>query len=361
MKSKWLCYLVDPETKQSLQLNAEKTEKSDVISGELRAEDRSYSIVGGIPRLLPSAASAAPASPNADIEQTTDYFGDLFTEQAGHVHSQAEIDFHQTVLQAMLGTASMANLKGLFKDGFNCLDAGCGFAWAEYLFNDNHNANRFAVDLSRSVEVAYQRTKELDNVFVAQADLTRLPFRDNFFDIIFSCGVIHHTESARDTFRCLCKHLKPGGIIGIFVYKKKPFLRAQADHSIRARTTEMTFAETKEFAEQMAKLGRSLQRISEPLVVESDIPLLNIKKGEYNLQKFVSDHFIKCWHSAGLGWELSVSRNADWYGPKIASSHTKEEIDSWFSENGIGKAHYEDLEGWEHSGLFASGRKMATG
>ncbi len=92
----------------------------------------------------------------------------------------------------MLGVGEEKQLKEIFKDGMNILNAGCGVAWSEYLFNVNENTNRFAVDYSLSVETGYNRTKELDNVFVGQADILQLPFKDNFFDVIFSlyCSII---------------------------------------------------------------------------------------------------------------------------------------------------------------------------
>ena len=243
-------------------------------------------------------------------------------------------------------------------DDVNALNAGCGVAWSEYLFNTNPRCNRFAVDLSSSVDIAFERTRTFPNVCVAQADLNGLPFLPSFFDMIFCGGVLHHTPNPLDTFSRLCGHLKAGGLIGIFVYKTKPFLRELADRELRTITTAMTDVECELFAAQMARLGRSLQQIREPLVVEDDIPTLGIKAGRYNVQKFLFDHFLKCYHNGELGFEHAVLANIDWYKPKRASHHSRAEVSSWFETNALGDVRFIDLPGWEHSSFFVSGRKL---
>jgi len=190
-----------------------------------------------------------------------------------------------------------------------------------------------------------------------QADVSKLPFREQFFNIIFSGGVLHHTGDAEGAFAALCRHLKPGGIIGIYIYCMKPFLRELADKEIRAITTEMSFEECLEFSEKITQLGKALRKFKDPLLVEDDIPLLGIKKGEYGLQKFIYDHFLKCFFSDELGYDISVLTNVDWYHPKHASHHTREEVAGWFEENRIADPQFIQPEGWEFSGYFVSGRK----
>src|SRR5271170_1291651 len=48
----------------------------------------------------------------------------------------------------------------------------------------------YGVDLSLAVETARKNLPE--DVFVAQADLFRLPFEPGSFDIVYSIGVLHH-------------------------------------------------------------------------------------------------------------------------------------------------------------------------
>jgi hypothetical protein len=122
----------------------------------------------------------------------------------------------------------------------------------------------------------------------------------------------------------------------------------------------MSFDECREFSEQVTKLGKSLQRFRDPLVIEDNISLLNIKKGTYNLQKFIYDHFLKCYYNDGDGYESSVLTNIDWYHPKHASHHTREEVTQWFNDNGITNIRFIQPAGWEYSGYFISGRKSIS-
>ncbi|PKP61466.1 hypothetical protein CVT91_03140 [Candidatus Atribacteria bacterium HGW-Atribacteria-1] len=165
--------------------------------------------------------------------------------------------------------------------------------------------------------------------------------------------------NAAAAFNNLCLHLKPGGLIGIYIYNKKPFIREMGDNAIRKTTTEMSYDECMEFSLQIKELGKSLQKIEQEVEVIRDIPLLNISKGKYKIQQFIYDHFLKCFYNKGMGEDMSTIINQDWYHPKYASHHTKEELERWFEDNGIEKIKFIQPKGWEHSGFFVSGRKRA--
>lgn len=360
MLKKWVEYLADPGSKGPLELQSFTLDGERVVEGELlSATGGRYPILRGVPRFVSETIYDESGENSSETVQTGRSFGDKWREKGSRElgRSKAEIETLEEVFLAMLGAESRKELGDLFQDGMMCLNAGCGVAWSEYLFNVNTNVHRFAVDLSLAVEVAYEKTKALDNVFVAQADVRELPFREQFFNIIFSGGVLHHTGDAEGAFAALCRHLKPGGIIGIYIYCVKPFLRELADKEIRAITTEISFEECLEFSGKITRLGKALRKFKDPLLVEDDIPLLGIKKGEYGLQKFIYDHFLKCFFSEELGYDISVLTNVDWYHPKHASHHTREEVAGWFEENRIADAQFIQPEGWEHSGYFVSGRK----
>jgi SAM-dependent methyltransferase len=358
MLARWLADLVDPDSGEPLALESAHADGTHVLAGELRSAHARYPIVNGIPRFIPPSFYVRSGPAADDVAQTIQCYSDFWADGGGPPHhTESEIRAYELLLQSMLGLASPEELRDLLTDGTYCLDVGCGVGWSEYLFNVNPRAHRFAVDLSTSVEVAFERTRHLPNVLVAQADLFRLPFREARFDVIFAGGVLHHTGDARRAFAALCRHLRPGGLIGIFVYKVKPFLRELADRELKRITTAMSDQDCRAFASQLASLGRALQRVREPLVVEEDIPALGIRRGEYGVQKFVYDHFLKCYHNAALGHEHSVRANIDWYRPKVASHHTREEVESWFTENGVAPARFVDRPGWEHASFFVSGRK----
>ena len=121
----------------------------------------------------------------------------------------------------------------------------------------------------------------------------------------------------------------------------------------------MSFDECMMFSEQVTKLGKELQKYNNRLLIEDDIPLLGIKKGTYDVQKFIYDHFLKCYYNEKLGFNMSVITNVDWYHPKYASHHTREEIEGWFRDNNIEGIKFIQPKGWEYSGFFVSGRKLS--
>ena len=294
-------------------------------------------------------------------EQTNKSFGAKWKHKDARLFGIPETDEQLEQLRikflAILGIENMNELDNIFLDGMKSLNAGCGIAWPEYLFNINKNVTRYAVDISDSVEVARELTQDMDNVIVSQEDILKLQFGNSFFDIIFSDGVLHHTGDAKGAFKKLCKLLKPGGLIGIYIYRTKPLLRKIIDKNLREITTMMTFDECLEFSTQMAKLGKSLQNINETLTIEDDIPLLEIQKGEYNLQRFIYDFIIKCFYNKVWGLETSAIVNVDWYHPKNVSFHNHEEVLGWFKDNGINNAKVIQPNGYEYSGYYISGRK----
>ncbi|MDA2935704.1 methyltransferase domain-containing protein [Patescibacteria group bacterium AH-259-L05] len=360
MQKKWIHFLIDPLTNEPLELKINSSRGGKIIRGRLIFQKHTYPIIDGIPRFVPKRFYDESRTAASGATKTGKSFGDKWREKTYRVwglDDKAEFKLLKEQLLATLGVKKATELNKLFKDNMNCLNVGCGVAWSEYLFNRNKKVNRFAVDLSLSVETAYKLTKNISNVFIAQADLLRLPFRKNFFDIIFSIGVLHHTGDAKKAFQALCNHLKPGGLIGIYIYCKKPFLRELADEKIREISTEMTFAQCLKFSEQMTKLGKSLQKLKQPLIIDCDIPLLEIKKGRYNLQKFIYDHFLKCFYNKSLGFDSSTLINLDWYHPKYVSHHAREEIKSWFKNNNLYNIQFIQPKGWKYAGYFVSGRK----
>jgi SAM-dependent methyltransferase/uncharacterized protein YbaR (Trm112 family) len=362
MRAKWLEHLVDPETRQPLKLENSTVEGDEVVSGTLRSSNgRTYPIVRGIPRFISETLDSASSTPGTAAAETVKCYGNYWAKaeevQGGVEHTPAEIKQFTEVLCGMLGISGPSELPKLFRDGANVLNAGCGIAWSEYVFNVNPKANRFGVDLSSSIEIAYQRTRALPNACMSQADIFGLPFKPNHFDVIFSGGVLHHIPDSAGAFSSLCKHLAPGGTIGIFVYKVKPFLREMADREIKKITTGLSQAECETFSRQMTALGRALQKIAGKIEIEEDIPLLDIKAGSYGVQKFLYDHFLKCYYNDSVGFEQSVLANIDWYAPKHATHHTQEEVHGWFAKNGLEQIKFMNLPGWEHASFFVSGRK----
>ena len=78
------------------------------------------------------------------------------------------------------------------------------------------------VDVSTAVDVAARRFAERGvSAAFLQADLTQLPLPPESFDLIFSEGVLHHTDDTRAALTAVVQHLKPGGRILFYVYRTR--------------------------------------------------------------------------------------------------------------------------------------------
>lgn len=97
------------------------------------------------------------------------------------------------------------------------LDVGCG-AGRFLDVASRWGARVVGIDLSFAVEASQKTLGTRPNVSVIQADVFRLPFREQTFDAIFSIGVLHHSRDTREAFLQLPKLLKNGGDLAVWLY-----------------------------------------------------------------------------------------------------------------------------------------------
>ena len=101
-----------------------------------------------------------------------------------------------------------------FKDKL-VLDAGCG-GGQHVNFVAPFAKKVVGLDLN-SVDVAARNNSRHHNVEFIEGDAASFSYREKF-DIIYSLGVIHHTDDPRKTFLNLYENLKSGGKFIIHVY-----------------------------------------------------------------------------------------------------------------------------------------------
>lgn len=234
------------------------------------------------------------------------------------------------------------------------LDAGCGLGNLLMTFARlAPEAEAWGVDLSSAIYEITRLYGEVPNVHLVQGDLTRLPIEGGF-DFIASDGVLHHTADTRTSFLALAKHLAPGGDMLTYIYKRKAPVREFCDDYIRSHTTKMTPEECLEFSRAMVDIGKQLREAKVTLHFEHSIPLLGIKAGDMDLQRWVYWHVFKCFWDDGGNLPASVIENFDWYHPPIAYRHDPEEVRSWHKEAGLEIVRVDVAD----SGISSWGRRI---
>lgn len=215
------------------------------------------------------------------------------------------------------------------------LDAGCGAAMSSLaLFGTFLNDVRFVgADISEAVDVAATRCAEqrVHGAFV-QDDLGSLPFAPGSIDVIFSEGVLHHTDSTRDALHRLARLLSPGGRFLFYVYNKKGPIREFTDDYVRAQLQEMAPEEAWKAVESLTKLGIALGELGVEIEVAEDVRLLEIPAGRYDLQRLFYWHVAKAFHHPELSFDELNCINYDWYAPANAHRQTPEQVRTWCAE-----------------------------
>ena len=98
------------------------------------------------------------------------------------------------------------------------LEVGCGLGITTYLAQKNSGADAVGVDLSLAVWKACRHYRSNPFLHFAQASVFAMPFAEESFDVIYSRGVLHHTESTERAFASTAVLCRPGGTAYIWVY-----------------------------------------------------------------------------------------------------------------------------------------------
>lgn len=248
MRKEHLRYLSDPISHQPFEISIFQEEDVHITAGILTTGNTWYPIIHGIPRILTDKLKT-------NLLQTHQSFFDTWKEKLPQEIRQE----WQTAIDAITDldafwkhqkktAESFAyEWKYIYKEndyeknnffhflspflketdlkGKKTLDIGCGSGrftkWAAL----SGTEVSFGSDLGETVEVAYDMTKDIQNICIIQADIYRMPF-SSVFDISYSIGVLHHLPQPKQGFLRLPKTLTPGGQFLIWVYNRRNNARA---------------------------------------------------------------------------------------------------------------------------------------
>jgi SAM-dependent methyltransferase len=295
MKERLLNYIVCPECKGQLVLKNTRYTNGEIIEGSLACENckAEYPIRDYIPRFVKTDSYVN----NFSLQWSK--YRETQLDSVSGLNISEKIFYERTNL-------SIDELKGKV-----VLDAGCGIG--RYTEITRRNADYvIAIDLSYSVDNAFYNVGYYANVDIVQADIMKLPFKDSTFDVIFSLGVLHHTENTKRAFDSLCHFLKKNGILAIWVYSNEGLI--QKIYNFRSyiyRAISTRLSET---------LLYKLCRYVDAFYSLTKIPVL----------WFIFMAVIPLSRMPDKEWRILDT--FDWYSPKYQHKHSYREVTKWFQD-----------------------------
>jgi len=207
--------------------------------------------------------------------------------------------------------------------GLKILDAGTGSGRIPISLR-NAACTVYAVDIHESLDLVAQNFKDTDTAHFFRADLFDLPFKDNFFDIAWSSGVIMITPDPAKAFAAIARKVKPGGRLFVSVYGKDR-------HHYRLFRHLLPF--TRHLPVYVTYFLSAL--IAAPLYIAFNTALLLVrglysyKKPPYRFLGFgIEDISYKSYGSILLNL-------FDQLHPRYQTEHSIDEVHGWFAANGF--------------------------
>lgn len=218
------------------------------------------------------------------------------------------------------------------------LDAGCGAGHSAILFFGERlrHHDYLGIDISEAVDVARARFEEhgLPGTFRREGILeTTVPAQS--VDLIFSEGVLHHTDSTEAAFHTLAQKLRPGGRFLFYVYAKKAIVREFTDDHIRDALRGLDDEAAWDALMPLTKLGKALGELDVELEVPEDIEFLGIKRGRLDLQRFFYWNICKLYYRDDWTLDEMNHINFDWFRPLNCHRQTPEQVRSWCDAAGL--------------------------
>lgn len=206
-------------------------------------------------------------------------------------------------------------------EGAIVLDAGCGSGRFAQLFADHGAAFVVGVDINEAVDEAAWVCREYDNIQIVQGNIFALPFRAGAFDLIWCNGVIHHTPDARGAHKSLARHVRPGGVLYVWVYI--------------ARFNPFRFVKS---SLRLLQLHRWPPRLVQGLAVTMaylSLPILAV----YRLARTLPPLRPRsAWGRRTVRPRTAEELKLTWFdtlSPEFETRHTEDEVVGWFAEAGF--------------------------
>ncbi|HEX6044444.1 MAG TPA: methyltransferase domain-containing protein [Pyrinomonadaceae bacterium] len=329
MRPESLEFLRSPAARSRLRIKSVACEQQgEIKTGELIDEETgaTFPIDNFIPRFVPDDTYAAS-------------FGEQWNR-----YRLTQLDrFNGTTLsrdRLFQGTGwTPAELSGQ-----TVLEVGCGAGRFTQVLLDA-GANLCSLDYSSAVEACWSNNAPHERLTLVQADLYKIPYRQDYFDKVFCYGVLQHTPDVKRSFMSLIPHLRSGGKLAVDLYRKSPWItRWTAKYWYRPITTRMS---------------RDLLRRLVEWYVPRWIPIDNALQ-RVRVLRYAVPAIVPCWNYTGMlpltseqikNWAILDTFDA--LSPKYDFPQTEVTLRAWCAEAGLEDIQIEAAG----NGLICNARK----
>jgi len=198
-----------------------------------------FPVINGIPRMLVEAVYDYRSFLQQHVPDYTNRLRELTTSQgqllneciSGNKKTKKSFEWEWNFLDAekkdKIWEKDIASLTDIFlsETGLSIqdvnhkltIDVGSGHGLMTSAIASLTNTTAIGVELSKAVENAYVHNQQ-SNAWFVQADLRYLPFTAGTFDVLYSSGVIHHTNNTFESLKRIETTLKHDGLLCIWLY-----------------------------------------------------------------------------------------------------------------------------------------------
>ena len=276
--------------------------------------------------------------------QTNNTFSEKWTDFDQKGSYDDMINSQKEWFKSLYGFENEIEFKEFLDDKHVILDAGCGLGYkSAWMAQLAPHAIVIGMDYSDSAIVAAKRYSYLSNLYFVQGDIANTNLKFGSINFVLCDQVIMHTENPEETFTHLTSITSNEGTFACYVYAKKALPRELLDDYFRKATHNYSNEQLWEMSKQLTKLGEKLSNLN--IIIDfPEIPLLGIKGGEQDIQRFIYWNFIKCFYRADWDTYSSDSTNFDWYAPSNAKRYSRDEFKKMISDNGLKLAYFHEEE-----------------
>lgn len=288
---------------------------------------------------------------DSNQEQTNQVFTEKWTEVNKQDNTDKLYEFQYQWYLELYGFKTESALKEFLSDKKVILDAGCGLGYkASWFATLAPHATVIGMDFSGAARIAAENYKNIPNLYFIRGDIANTNIIPGVVNYVSCDQVIMHTENPDITFSHLTSLLADNGEFSCYVYAKKALPRELLDDYFRKAVHNYSNEQIWEMSRQLTELGKRLSELNVQIEAP-DIPLLGIKGGTYDVQRFIYWNFIKCFWKADWGYDLSNATNFDWYSPSNATRFSEEEFKTMISSNNLDILYFHKEEAC-YSGRF---------